>query len=60
MEKIYKYRVIREDWKGNRGKRAKTYQSFRDNLKVGGLRRLCKVVNATPEQVAGMFLEGVK
>lgn len=37
MEKIYKYRVIREDWKGNRGKRAKTYQSFRDNLKVGGL-----------------------
>ena len=26
VEKIYKYRVIREDWKGNRGK-----------LKVGGL-----------------------
>lgn len=28
-----------------------------NKMNVGALRRLCKVVNATPEQVAGMFLE---
>lgn len=28
-----------------------------NKMNVGALRRLCKVVKATPEQVAGMFLE---
>ena len=28
-----------------------------NKMNVGALRRLCNVVNATPEQVAGMFLE---
>lgn len=37
MWKLYKYKIIREDLKGNQGKRAKTYWSFTENLKVGGL-----------------------
>ena len=37
MCKIYKYKLIREDLKGNRGKRTKTYFSFENNLTVGGL-----------------------
>lgn len=37
MCKLYKYKVIREDWNGNRGKRAKTYWSFENKLTVGGL-----------------------
>ena len=37
MCKIYKYKLIREDLKGNRSKRAKTYFSFENNLTVGGL-----------------------
>lgn len=37
MCKLYKYRVIREDLKGNRGKRSKNFYSFDNNLKVGGL-----------------------
>lgn len=37
MQKLYQYRVVREDIQGNRGKRAKTYWSFTDELKVGGL-----------------------
>lgn len=37
MCKLYKYKVIREDWDGIQGERAKTYFSFEDNLKVGGL-----------------------
>lgn len=37
MWKSYRYKVIREDLQGNRGKRAKTYYSYTDNLKVGGL-----------------------
>lgn len=37
MCKVYIYKVIREDLNGNRGKRAKTYWSFADVLKVGGL-----------------------
>lgn len=37
MWKSYQYKVVREDGHGNRGKRAKTYYSFEDNLKVGGL-----------------------
>lgn len=55
MEKIYKYRVIREDWKGNRGKRAKTYQSFRDNLKVGGL--YCHLGRGFPGVQRVLFVE---
>lgn len=38
----------------------KFWRANPDKMNVGALRRLCKVVNATPEQVAGMFLEGVK
>lgn len=37
MLKLYKYKVIREDMQGNRGRRAKTYYSYTDRLKVGGL-----------------------
>lgn len=37
MCKIYKYKVVREDWNGKPGKRAKTYWGFEDDLKVGGL-----------------------
>lgn len=37
MAKIYLYRVVRESWDGTQGKRAKTYRSFTDKLKVGGL-----------------------
>lgn len=37
MCKLYKYKVIRERLDGSRGKRAKTYFSFENHLKVGGL-----------------------
>lgn len=37
MCKLYKYKVIREDMNGNRGKRAKTYWSFEEKLTIGGL-----------------------
>jgi hypothetical protein len=37
MWKLYKYKVVREDLQGNRGKRAKTYYSYEDNLKIGSL-----------------------
>lgn len=37
MDKLYKYKVIREDVNGNRGKRPKTYWSFENRLSVGGL-----------------------
>lgn len=37
MCKIYKYKVVREDWNGKLGKRAKTYWSFENRLTVGGL-----------------------
>ena len=37
MDKLYKYKVIREDVNGNQGKRFKTYWSFEENLRVGGL-----------------------
>ena len=37
MCKLYKYKVVREDLNGKRGKRAKTLYSFENNLKVGGL-----------------------
>lgn len=37
MCKLYKYKVIREDMKGNRGKRVKTYWSFEEKLTIGGL-----------------------
>lgn len=37
MCKIYRYKVIREDLQGNRGKRAKIYWCFENKLTVGGL-----------------------
>lgn len=37
MCKLYKYKVVREDLKGNRRKRTKTYWSFDNELNVGGL-----------------------
>ncbi|MGN0355026.1 MAG: hypothetical protein ACI4EI_08110 [Muricoprocola sp.] len=37
MCKLYKYKVVREDLHGNRGKRTKTYYSYTDRLKIGGL-----------------------
>ena len=37
MCKLYKYKVVREHLDGTRSKRAKTYWSFEDNLRVGGL-----------------------
>lgn len=37
MCKLYRYRLIREDINGNRGKRAKTYARWENELKVGGL-----------------------
>ncbi len=37
MWKLYKYKVVREDLNGIQGKKAKTYYSFTDNLKIGGL-----------------------
>lgn len=37
MYKLYKYKLIRENLSGERGKRAKTYWSFEKDLNVGGL-----------------------
>lgn len=37
MDKVYKYKVIREYMDGTRGKRAKTYWSFEKELRVGGI-----------------------
>lgn len=37
MYKLYKYKLIKENLNGTRGKRTKTYCSFEGNLSVGGL-----------------------
>lgn len=37
MQTLYKYRVMREDRNGNRGKRAKTYYSYEPSLEIGRL-----------------------
>lgn len=37
MDKVYKYKVIREYMDGTCGKRTKTYWSFERELRVGGI-----------------------